>query len=303
MRYVITGGAGFIGSQLALELQKSHEALVIDNFSSGDFRNLHGFTGDIHSADLRTLTWENLGQIDAIFHQGAVTDTRKTDQMEMMGANVEAFRRLLAFACPRSIPVIYASSAAVYGNGPSPMREDQELRPLNIYGFSKKMMEEVAKEFSPKYPGMQICGLRYFNVFGPGERFKEGFASMIWQIYQQLTAGRRPRLIRPGTQTRDHVYVKDIIRGNLLALHAGVSGVFNLATGTETDFNTLVREWNALLGTQLEPDYFENPYPFFQHRTCANMEACRKALGFEAEFSVRDGMADYFRALRQSSLR
>ena len=300
MRALVTGAAGFIGSNLALALAEAgHEAVGLDDFTSGDFRNLDGFKGDFVAADLcDTAAWgDRVGEVEAVFHQAAITDTTVTDQKRMMGTNVEAFRLLLRWAAEREIKtVVYASSAGIYGDGPVPMREAAEPRPLNIYAFSKRVMEKVAADFSKAHPKMRIVGLRYFNVFGPRERFKGPVASMIWQLALQMRAGKRPRIFADGEQYRDHIYVKDVVKANILAAQKAPSGAYNVCTGKKTTFNEIIRFLNPVLGTKFEPEYFKNPYSFYQNETLGDPALTRQAFGFQADFSVEKGIQDYLGA-------
>jgi ADP-L-glycero-D-manno-heptose 6-epimerase len=293
MNIIVTGGAGFIGSNIALELDKEHNVTVIDDFSNSHFKNLIGFKGEVLSYDIRDIDWDKFSNTEVIFHQAAITDTRVTDQKKVMEVNANAFKKLLEYAVPRKIKVIYASSAAVYGRGSSPMRENQKLHPLNIYGFSKYIMDNIATLYMKNYPG--IIGLRYFNVFGPNETHKGSFASMIYQLSLQMKAGKRPRIFKKGEQTRDHIYVKDVVSANIKMISYHESGIFNVGTGIETSFNDIVKHLNKVLGTNLEPEYIENPYNFYQERTCADITKIRKAVGFEPKYSVLEGIKDYFK--------
>lgn len=297
MRALVTGAAGFVGSNLALALSAQGADVVgLDDFSVGHFKNLQDFRGDMIGVDLRRIEqWEGrLGKIDVIFHQAAVTDTTATDQLRMMQINVEAFRALMDFAARRKVKkVVYASSAAVYGDGGVPMRESARPRPLNIYAFSKHVMEQVARRF----PKVESVGLRYFNVFGPGESFKGAAASMIWQLSRQMLSGNRPRIFEFGQQYRDFVYVKDVVAANLAAAERKVSGVFNVCTGKKTTFNEIIEALNATLGSRLEPDYFKNPYSFYQNETLGDPSLAARQLKFSARYGVKEGIADYFKGL------
>jgi len=296
-RALVTGGAGFVGSNLALELErKGVSVVVLDDFSSGHFENLKGFKGDVVAGDVsKPSEWlGRIGAVDCVFHQGAITDTTVMDQKRMMEVNVEGFRNVLSFALESGVRrVVYASSAGTYGSGPVPMRESQEPAPMNVYGFSKMVMERVAAAFINEEPSLRVVGLRYFNVFGPGEAHKGKAASMIWQLYGQMKSGKRPRIFRAGEQYRDHIYVKDVVAANLRAAEAEKSGVYNVCTGKATDFNEVVAALNATLGTRLEPDYFENPYSFYQNETQGDPAAAAAGIGFKASWAFRDGVADY----------
>ena len=172
-KYLVTGGAGFIGSNIAKTLEaQGHEVTVMDDFSkNGHFKNLIGFKGDVIAADCFTFMPRDM-YFDAIFHEAAITDTTVMDQKAMMEQNVEAFKNVLTFAAENEIKkVIYASSAATYGNGPVPNVETQPTHPENVYGFSKVIMDNVARQFAADNRDMTIIGLRYFNVYGPAAYF------------------------------------------------------------------------------------------------------------------------------------
>ena len=295
-KYLVTGGAGFIGSNIAKTLEaQGHEVTVIDDFAkNGHFKNLIGFKGDVIAADLFEYLPEN-DYFDAIFHEAAITDTTVMDQKHMMEQNVEAFRNLLNYAAENEIPkVIYASSAATYGNGAVPMKESQPTHPENVYGFSKVIDDNLAYKFSREHQDMKIIGLRYFNVFGPGEEYKGKMASMIYQLYKQMKAGQRPRVFKHGEQLRDFVYVKDIVKANLCALHNGKETcVLNAATGIARSYNDIIKCLNHELGTNLEPEYIDNPYPFFQNKTEADMSLAKEKTGYTPDFTLETAIADY----------
>lgn len=298
MRALVTGAAGFIGSNLAHTLAaEGHDVVALDDFSAGSFENLRGFSGDVVAACAGDAGYwsKRVGKIDVVFHQAAITDTTVTDQFKMMRVNVEAFRDLLNWAAKAGVKkVVYASSAGVYGDGPVPMKETGPRRPMNVYAFSKNTMEKVASDFQRTHPRMGIVGLRYFNVFGPRELYKGKYASMIWQLSLQMKAGKRPRIFEHGEQYRDHIYVKDVVRANILASGKKGRGVYNVCTGKKTTFNEIIKFLNASLGTALAPDYFKNPYSFYQNETLGDPGAAVRDFGFSAEYSVEKGIRDYF---------
>ncbi len=299
-KYLVTGGAGFIGSNIAKTLEaQGHEVTVMDDFSkNGHFKNLIGFKGDVIAADCFTYMPRDM-YFDAIFHEAAITDTTVMDQKAMMEQNVEAFKNVLAFAAENEIKkVIYASSAATYGNGPVPNVETQPTHPENVYGFSKVIMDNVARQFAEDNHDMTIIGLRYFNVYGPGEYFKGKMASMVFQLYNQMREGKRPRVFKFGEQQRDFVYVKDIVKINLCALNNGKeTGVYNAATGIPRDYNAIIACLNKEMGLNLEAEYIDNPYPFFQLKTQADMTAAKEKLGYTPDYTLEAGIADYVKIL------
>lgn len=296
---LVTGGAGFIGSNLTLALQaKNPEArmVVIDDFRSGDFKNLQGYKGDFVAADVSRLDWDAQFKdrsFDAIFHLASITDTTVHDQFLQTHDNVEGFRRLLRFAAPNQTPVVYASSAATYGIGSNLMSEDQPPAPANIYAFSKVQLDNLARDSARNHPAWKIVGLRYFNVYGPKETHKKAAASMIYQLYMQMKAGKRPRVFRAGEHKRDFVYVKDVVTMTMQAVNSPRSAIYNCGSGKAASFNDVIAELNKSLGTKLEADYFENPYSFYQPHTEADMTLAKNELRYAPSYSPESGIADY----------
>jgi ADP-L-glycero-D-manno-heptose 6-epimerase len=295
VRILVTGGAGFIGSNLVKRLEKDgHETVALDDFSSASWTNLIQYAGDVLTLDLSADVGPLKDQkpFDVIFHEASITDTTVLDQRKMMHNNVEGFRNLLDLAVGWQSRVVWASSAATYGRGPAPMKESQPPEPLNVYGYSKLAMERLAERYQGrlKHP---IVGLRYFNVYGPGEGHKAKFASMIGQLAKQMKAGKRPRIFTDGEQKRDFVYIGDVIQANLKAMNATTGGVFNVGSGAAASFNDVVRQLNRVLKTDLQPDYFENPYDFFQTCTEADLTQSRKVLGYRPEYDLARGIDAY----------
>ncbi|MDD5218186.1 MAG: ADP-glyceromanno-heptose 6-epimerase [Candidatus Omnitrophica bacterium] len=295
---LVTGGAGFIGSNLTLELQNRYpdaSLMVLDDFRATCFKNLLGFRGDVLAYSVADKSWmEALKNrpVDNVFHLASITDTTVLDEKKMMFDNVEGFRNILEFALQKKADVVYASSAAVYGSQDTPMKEEDGGRPNNIYGFSKWVMENLAKTYEGK---LKVVGLRYFNVFGPREFFKDKAASMTYQLYRQMVAGNRPRIFKYGEQKRDFIYVKDIVEATIRAREAKKNTVLNVGTGRATSFNEVIDAINEALGTHHKPDYFDNPFDFYQNFTQADMSHHEKMTGFKCRYSTREGIIDYVR--------
>src|SRR3954447_6358211 len=301
-KFIITGGAGFIGSNLTLALQEKFPGAhltVIDDFRSGDFKNLIGYGGDFVAENLATFDWgekfrdPETARFDAIFHLASITDTTLHDQFVQVHDNVESFRRLLNFARPTKTRIIYASSAATYGPATEASVESNGAAPANVYAFSKVIMDNIARDAAAESPDWIIIGLRYFNVYGPCEAHKGVPASMVYHLAQQMKAGQRPRIFKQGDQKRDFVYVKDVVEGSILALEAKQSGIYNLGSGQARSFNELVDVLNKCLGTKFQPDYIENPHAHYQNFTEADLERVRSAIGYQPQFSLERGVADY----------
>ena len=304
--FIVTGGAGFIGSNLTLALQEKFpdaRLTVIDDFRSGNFKNLANYRGDFVAQNLATLDWrEKFGDpaaagFDAIFHFASITDTTLHDQFVQVHDNIESFRRLLNFARPTKTRIIYASSAATYGPATEASVESNGAAPANVYAFSKVIMDNIAMRAAAKSSEWIIVGLRYFNVYGPREAHKGVPASMIFHLSRQMKAGQRPRIFKHGEQKRDFVYVKDAVEGSNRALDAQTSGIYNLGSGQARSFNELVDVLNKCLGTNFQPDYIDNPHPHYQNFTQADLTNARNALDYKPRFPLEDGVRDYMQWL------
>jgi ADP-L-glycero-D-manno-heptose 6-epimerase len=299
LNLVVTGGAGFIGSNLVLALQDKRpdaRLTVIDDFRSGDFKNLVGYRGDFVAQNLATLDWQDQfggEKFDAIFHLASITDTTLHDQFIQVHDNVESFRRLLNFARPTRTRIIYASSAAIYGPASEASAESNGAAPANIYAFSKAIMDNIAIREAKESPDWTIIGLRYFNVYGPREAHKGVPSSMVYHLAQQMKAGQRPRIFKHGEQKRDFVYVKDVVEGSILALEPRESGIYNLGCGQARSFNELVDILNKCLGTKFVADYIDNPHAHYQNFTEADLDKVRSALGYQPQFPLEAGVKDY----------
>jgi len=273
---------------------------VIDDFRSGNFKNLAGYSGDFMARNLATLDWrEQFGdeKFGAILHLASITDTTLHDQFVQVHDNVESFRRLLNFARPTKTRIIYASSAATYGPATEASMKSNGAAPANVYAFSKVIMDDIARRTAAESPDWIIIGLRYFNVYGPREAHKGVPASMVYHLAQQMKAGHRPRIFKHGEQKRDFVYVKDAVEGSIRALDAQTSGIYNLGTGQARSFNELVDVLNKCLGTNFKPDYIDNPHAHYQNFTQADLTNVRSALGYEPRFPLEDGVRDYMQWL------
>lgn len=301
MRILVTGGAGFIGSSVAKRLAKEgHDVVAADSFLSASWKNLIDYSGDVLTLrdheDVSSM--RDVGPFDVIFHQASITgviaaDGSATgDAHRMLRNNVETFRSLLDWAVETKARVVWASSCSVYGRGAVPMKESQPVDPLNTYAFSKVCKERLAKRYSGKL-AHPIVGLRYSNAYGPGEEHKGKLASMIFQLAGQMRAGKRPRIFRAGQQKRDFVYIDDVVEANLKAMNAKEPGVYNAGAGRSWSFNEVVAELNRVLKTDLQPDYFDNPYGFTQDWTETNQSLARQKIGYEPRFDLRAGVEAY----------
>lgn len=296
MRVLITGGAGFIGSNIARLLQEQGAGIIIlDNFSHSSYKNILDIKGEVICGDITDeKLFKKLPKVDAVIHEAAITDTTLADDTKMMMVNYEGFKNVSNFCLKQKAKLIYASSAGVYGSSRSIMEEFQKVVPHNTYGYSKYLCDVYAKKIADDNSNPLIVGLRYFNVYGPNEYHKGPAASMTYQLYLQMKAGKRPRIFKHGEQKRDFIYVKDVARITVEALNSETSTVLNVGTGIAHSFNDMVAGLNKAMGKSLKADYFDNPYgDKYQNFTQADTNHLQKTLSTEAHFSLDEGIADY----------
>lgn len=304
--FIVTGGAGFIGSNIVKQLP-AYSTLVVDNLTNGvKFKNLVGsdILDYLDKEDFLTQLHQDREfpeKIDAIFHQGACSSTTEWDGRYMMRNNYEYSKTLLHYCLERRIPFIYASSAAVYGDNKTFKEERRYETPLNVYGYSKFQFDQYVRKLLPDAQS-QIVGLRYFNVYGPGESHKGSMASVAFHLNNQLLETGEIRLFEGcdgyanGEQRRDFVFVDDIVKVNLwFANHPQKSGIYNAGTGRSQSFNDVA---NAVLNWHQRgklsyipfPDHLKGRYQSF---TEADIGLLRGAGYPDAFKSVEEGVRVY----------
>ena len=331
MYTIVTGAAGFIGSNIVKALNDRGEKniIAVDNLKRADkFRNLV----DCEIADYldkedfldRLLAGDFDGDVQAIFHEGACSDTMETDGRYMMENNFRYSQDMLDWCLDQEVQFLYASSAATYGASPEFREERACEAPLNVYGYSKFLFDQIVRQRLPQAMS-QVVGFRYFNVYGPRESHKGRMASVAFHHYNQFRADGKVRLFEGcdgyanGEQKRDFVYVGDVAKVNLYFLdHPEKSGIFNLGTGRAQSFNELaaanVNSCRALSGAAkesldaLRQQGFIEYIPFpealkgkYQSFTQADL-SCLRAAGYDAPFaSVEEGVAQYVQWLDASN--
>jgi ADP-L-glycero-D-manno-heptose 6-epimerase len=299
MKILVTGGSGFVGSNLARKLvELDHKVLITSQ--GGEQPQIPGTTrlgyelGQIHDSRLKG--------VDMIYHQAANNDTQVLDKDVFWKENIfgpcKLFTQLRSLGCTK---FVYASSTAVYGNSPAPY--DETSTPLDCrtpYAWSKAHFEWWMDDFSKSeewadYPPISSIGLRYCNVYGPGEGHKEHRASMIHQIIKRVKAGQSPRLFWDGEQRRDWVCVEDVVAANIACMNYHPTyDVMNIAYGKSYPFNGIASVVNHELGRRLETDWIDNPYgDLYQNHTECKIDKARKHLAYEPLYDLTSGIRHY----------
>ncbi len=308
-RYLVTGGAGFIGSHLARALAEAGKQVrVFDDFSSGRMDNLAGVSADaatnieIVRGDLRDAEAVRAAAagVEVIFHEGAIASVPRSvvEPETTLDVNVKGLLHVLEAARQAGVRrVVIASSSAIYGDTPTlPLRESMPPRPLSPYAAHKLMDEHLCAVYARLY-GLETVALRYFNVFGPRQDPNSEYAAVIPRFAAKLRAGERPTVYGDGEQTRDFIHISDVVRANLLAasVAGAAGGVFNIGSGERISLNHLLRIAGELFGVEPQPDY-QPPRAGDIHDSVADISQAREALGFAPQMPFRAGLADLLRA-------
>lgn len=305
---VVTGGAGFIGSNIvkALNKQGRTDILVVDDLKDGKkFVNL----ADCDIADYldkddfqtRIFAEDGLPDIEMIFHEGACSSTTEWDGKFMMDNNYEYSKDILGYCLDHQIPFLYASSASVYGDGPNFIEDRQYEKPLNVYGYSKFQFDQYVRQILPRAKS-QVVGFRYFNVYGPREQHKGDMASVAFKLHNQILAGENLKLFgeydgyAPGMQSRDFVFVEDVVSVNLwFSQNPQISGIFNLGGGQAEPFKQIADSVIDFHGRgEIEyvpfPEHLKGAYQSFTQADNSQL----RAVGYDAPFhTVSEGVEKY----------
>ena len=320
---LITGGAGFIGSNLAFYFQENFpesNIVVFDCFrgeltfsngnlqSFGHYKNLIGFEGNVICGNINNkhdlLLLKNYN-FDYIFHHAAISDTQVFDQEIIMKTNVNSFYDILNIAKDNDSVLVYASSAATYGSLPSPQTVGHE-NPENPYGFSKYLMDQIAYRYAHNNPNMAIVGLKFFNVYGPREYFKAKTSSMVVQLGHQILDGKAPKLFKSSDQIfRDFIYIDDVVQANIKACKSKNKpnhAIYNVGTGISRSFQDISDILQKELSTNLGNKYISNPYSGYQMNTQAEITKTNENLGFVPNFSLESGINSYINEIKRLHL-
>ncbi len=293
MSILVTGGAGFIGSNLVEALLVAGEdVVVLDNMHTGSQSNLQGLEGDLMviRASCNEIPSLDLHP-EQIYHLGIPSSSPmyKKDPY-LVGEALNGFTAVFELARKSKARVVYASSSSLYNGLLPPHREDMPVKVADYYTEARLAMERMAELYHQLFD-LGSAGMRFFSVYGPKEKAKKQYANMVSQFLWEMRAGRRPIVFGDGSQSRDFTYVKDVVRALMLAMASDYHGILNVGTGKAHSFNQVIDMINARLDPAVEPSYRANPIKNYVRDTLADTSRCRNILGFVAEISLKEGIS------------
>ncbi|MFC4438910.1 MULTISPECIES: NAD-dependent epimerase/dehydratase family protein [Natrialbaceae] len=293
-RILVTGGAGFIGANLANSLAERNDVIALDDCYLGTPENL---SDDVTFVEASVLDDDLPTDVDVVVHLAALSSyaMHEDDPRRGVRVNVEGFVNVVEQARRDGCEtVVYASTSSIYGTRTEPSPEDMDVTVNTGYEASKVARERYGEYFSNHY-GLSACGMRFFSVYqgyDGAEEHKGKFANVIAQFADDVANGDSPKLYGDGTQTRDFTHVTDVVRALELAAERELDGIYNVGTGEPYSFNTIVDLLNEELDTSVEPEYVENPISdaVYVHDTCADASKLRAETGWEPEISLEEGI-------------
>lgn len=298
MKFVVTGGAGFIGSYIVKYLiRNAHQVIVVDTLLRGNLTNLSGYEDEIDFHNLDILNFEKLRKLvktsDGIFHQAALTSVPEsfTQKDKYQNVNVNGTENVFKLGKEFGIKIVFASSSSVYGNPRSiPIKENTSRNPINPYGTTKLEDEILAEKYSKL--GVKIIGLRYFNVYGIGQT--NDYAGVITKFYEAIKADSPPNIFGDGTQVRDFISVEDVAKANLLSMQSNTNFAFlNIGTGIATSINDLANLMIRLSGKSLVPIHSNLPEGDVK-QSQADIHLAKQLINWKFETKLEDGLKKFF---------
>jgi len=297
-KIVITGGAGFIGSNMAGTLSKENKVTVIDDLSTGHIKNIQDFIdsdaigfvkGSITDLDLVQKTFED---VDYVFHEAAIASVPRSikDPVTSNYANVNGTLNVLVAARDNNVKkIVYASSSSVYGDTPTlPKKEDMKTRPLSPYAVGKLTGEYYCQVFNKIY-SLPTVSLRYFNVYGPRQDPLSEYAAVIPKFITCILNEESPIIYGDGEQTRDFTFIEDVVQANILVAESDATGVFNIACGKRISINDLVQSIRVITEKDIEPVY-NDPRPGDILHSLADISKAKEQFHFNPKFTMDNGL-------------
>lgn len=289
MKTLVTGGAGFIGSNLVEALVRNgYEVIVMDNIHTGNVKNLESLDVDIIQSSVGNI--DASLNVDAIFHLGMPSSSPmyKKDP-KLVGQVINDAIALFEFARQKNCKVVFASSSSLYNGLSPPHREDMAIKVTDYYTEARLGVERIAELYNKLY-GVRSAAMRLFSVYGKNETAKGEYANIITQFLWKMKNDEVPLIFGNGEQTRDFTYVGDVVNACRIAMDKKIEfDIFNVGTGKMTSFNEVVNILNKLLGKDIKPQYKQNPIKNYVPDTQADTTKAKKVLGFEAKTSLEEG--------------
>lgn len=297
MKYLVTGGAGFIGSNLTERLiGEGHKVIIVDNLSTGSLKNLKAVKNKIKfikSSVAKILKNKAIGNLDGIYHYGIPSSTSLyRENPYFVGEAINEFITILELAKREKCKIVYASSSSVYNGNPTPFVETMPVMVKDLYTEARYAMERLAKLYYDWYK-VNVIGIRFFSVYGPREEAKKNYANLATQFLWAAQKGQKPIIYGDGNQTRDFTFVKDIIEGCALAMNSKVENdVFNIGAGFQYTINDMVKMLEKALGRKIECQYAPNPLQGYVYETWADTAKAQKVLGFKPQYPFEKGLKE-----------
>ena len=297
MSTLVTGGAGFIGSNLVEELLAAGEdVVVLDNMHTGSPSNLADLKG---SLELIPASCNDLPEMDLhpekIYHLGIPSSSPMYKKNPYLaGVALNGFTAVFELARRSEARVIYASSSSLYSGLLPPHNEDMTIQVTDYYTEARLAMERMAELYRRLY-GVRSVGMRFFSVYGPKETAKKEYANMVTQFLWEMREAKTPLIFGDGTQTRDFTYVKDVVRALRLAMNSDYHGILNVGTGKAYSFNEVIEVLNKSMDLSMKPQYVENPIKNYVQHTLSDTAKAEKTLGFRSKYCLEDGVKELLR--------
>ncbi len=299
MRYLVAGGAGFIGSNITRKLlHDGHNVVVLDNFHTGSRNNVPDGADMIIESECENIPKQStIGSLDGIFYaNGASSSPMYKQDPSLVGKTINGFIHMLEIAHEEGCKLVYASSSSVYNGNPVPWHEDMEIKVTDLYAETRFEMERLARLYRDFYDVRSI-GLRLFSVYGPGEKYKGEYANLITQFMWAALDGKPIVIYGDGSQRRDFTYIDDVVRAFFLAMYSPApTGLYNVGTGVNYSLDEMLKVLGEIVGKPIKREYIPNPIKNYVADTLADTTLSKKKLGFVAEYSLEEGIRRLFSA-------
>ena len=301
MKIIVTGGCGFIGSNLVERLVKDgYSVVVFDNLHTGNLENIKGLDVEFFNESYSKLT-DLVPEADVVFHLGIPSSSPMyKENPRLVGEAINDAIEIFEYAKKTGCKVVYASSSSIYNGNKIPYREDMPIYVTDFYTECRYAIERLAKLYNILY-GVKSVGLRFFSIYGPKERYKGRYANIVSQFLWAMQKDEPPIIFGDGTQTRDFTHVYDVVDALILAWKKNFEcEIFNVGTGVAHSFNEVVELINKILGKNIKPVYKPNPIKNYVYHTLADTTKAEKMLGFKAKISLEEGLVSLVKEFSES---